>query len=188
MSFVEKVVECSNPTAECPNPERWQMYDSMSAEVEVLNFLGQLVKTIKPNLIVETGTHLGFSAEYMGFAMEGKGNLLTCEINPDLAFRATESIRVAGLSEVVDVICDSSLNLEVNENIDLLFCDSDHEIRIAEIEHFWDKLTPQSIIIVHDVNSGCHNEYRQRFIEWAKGRLSVVLFSTPRGLALCQKL
>ena len=31
--------EYSRPTPECPHPERWHMYDSMSAEVEVLDFL-----------------------------------------------------------------------------------------------------------------------------------------------------
>ena len=31
------------------------MYDSMTAEVEVLDFLEQLVNTVKPELIVETG-------------------------------------------------------------------------------------------------------------------------------------
>ena len=42
------VPEYHRATPECPHPERWSMYDSMTAEVEVLEFLRTLVTTIKP--------------------------------------------------------------------------------------------------------------------------------------------
>ena len=41
--------EYHRATPECPHPERWSMYDSMTAEAEVLEFLRTLVTTIKPN-------------------------------------------------------------------------------------------------------------------------------------------
>ena len=53
--------EYHRPTPECPNPERWSMYDSMTAEAEVLEFLRTLITTIKPNLVVETGSFLAVS-------------------------------------------------------------------------------------------------------------------------------
>ena len=37
--------EYHKPTPECPHPERWHMYDSMTAEVEVLDFLKSIVTT-----------------------------------------------------------------------------------------------------------------------------------------------
>ena len=37
--------EYHRATPECPHPERWSMYDSMTAEVEVLEFLRTLVTT-----------------------------------------------------------------------------------------------------------------------------------------------
>src|SRR5437899_12215624 len=48
--------EYHRATPECPHPERWSMFDSMTAEVEVLEFLRTTVTTIKPELVVETGT------------------------------------------------------------------------------------------------------------------------------------
>ncbi len=57
----ELQAEYHRPTPECPNPKRWQMYDSMTAEAEVLEFLRTLVTTIKPELVVETGSFLGVS-------------------------------------------------------------------------------------------------------------------------------
>ncbi|MGH9602716.1 MAG: prolipoprotein diacylglyceryl transferase family protein, partial [Terriglobales bacterium] len=53
--------EFHRATPECPHPERWRMYDSMTAEVEVLEFLKCLVTTVKPELVVETGSFLGVS-------------------------------------------------------------------------------------------------------------------------------
>src|SRR5580704_6750513 len=73
--------ESKAATPECPHPERWRMFDSMTAEVEVLEFLRTLVTTIKPNLVVETGTFMGVSTVWIAEAMRlnGVGRIVTCE-------------------------------------------------------------------------------------------------------------
>src|SRR3982075_1655219 len=73
--------EYHRPTPECPHPERWRMFDSMTAEVEVLEFLKCLVTTLKPRLVVETGTFLGISALWIaeGLQKNGFGRVVTCE-------------------------------------------------------------------------------------------------------------
>ncbi len=53
--------EYHRPTPECPHPELWKMLDSLTAEVEVLEFLKCLVATVNPRVVVETGTFLGIS-------------------------------------------------------------------------------------------------------------------------------
>ena len=60
------------------------MYDSMTAEVEVLEFLRTLVTTIKPNLVVETGTFMGVSTLWIAEAMRlnGFGRIISCEYDP----------------------------------------------------------------------------------------------------------
>ncbi len=55
--------EYHRATPECPHPERWSMFDSMTAEVEVLEFLRAVVTTIKPELVVETGAFSGISMD-----------------------------------------------------------------------------------------------------------------------------
>lgn len=83
----------------------------------------------------------------------------------------------------------SSLELEIKNEIDILFSDSLPEIRVKEIDRFWDRLSPQSLIVVHDVNSGDHHELRERVLRLdVERRLSVVMLPTPRGLAICQKI
>ena len=65
--------EYHRATPECPEPERWSMIDSMTAEVEVLEFIATLVTTIKPRLVVETGSFLGVSTEWIARGLERNG-------------------------------------------------------------------------------------------------------------------
>jgi len=184
------VPEIARSTAECPDPQLWQCYDAMSAEVEVLEFLFQLVRTTKPKLIVETGTFLGLAACYMGRALKqnGRGKLITCELDPNLFRQAAQIISLSAARDFVEVRHCSSLEMQVEGQIDILFSDSEPSIRADEIERFWDQIPYYGIIVVHDVNSGDHNELRQRILDFdRKGQLSVVLLPTPRGLAVCQK-
>ncbi len=183
--------EVSQPTAECPHPELWKMDDDNSAECEVADFIRSLVVAVKPDLVVETGTHLGRTAAKIAISLNynyvnvaaciaRKGKLITCD--PNFYQQAEDRLKVFG--EYVDYRHCSSLDLKVEGSIDILFCDSDPLIRLQEVEHFKNNLTPQSIILIHDVNTGCHNELRERVL---KSELSVVLLPTPRGLAICQK-
>ena len=184
------IAEVSSPTAECPEPNRWQCFDQHSAEVEVLDFLYSLVRTLKPRLVVETGSCRGLSACYIGKALRDneRGKLITCEIDRQLYDMARELIRKAQLTAQVDCVFESSLDLEIAEPIDLLFSDSVPEIRMQELDKFLPLLSPNAVILVHDVNSGYHNNLRTAILKQDKERrLSVVLLPTPRGLALCQK-
>src|SRR6266567_9598448 len=73
--------EYHRPTPECPHPERWHMYDSMTAEAEVLEFLRTLITTLKPALVVETGSFLGVSTLWIaeGLKANGFGKIVSCE-------------------------------------------------------------------------------------------------------------
>jgi hypothetical protein len=65
--------EYHRATPECPEPQLWSMIDSMTAEVEVLEFIATLVTTIKPRLVVETGSFLGVSTEWIARGLERNG-------------------------------------------------------------------------------------------------------------------
>src|SRR6202050_2774557 len=86
--------EYHRATPECPHPERWSMYDSMTAEVEVLEFLRTLVTTVKPSLVVETGTFLGVSTLWIAEALRinGFGRIVSCEYDPQVFAAAKEKI------------------------------------------------------------------------------------------------
>ncbi len=185
----ELLPEYHRATPECPHPERWSMYDSMTAEAEVLEFLSTLVTTIKPNLIVETGAFLGVSAVWMarGLKRNGFGRIVSCEFDPVVFAKAQEKIAASGVAEWIELRNASSLDMQASGMIDLFFSDSDLEIREQEIRRFLPQINPTGLILMHDASShpGLVREAALRME--AEGLISVVLLPTPRGLVVAQK-
>ena len=181
--------EYHRATPECPHPERWSMYDSMTAEVEVLEFLATLVTTVKPELIVETGAFLGVSAVWMARGLErnGFGKIVTCEFDPAVFVKAQEKIAASGLGRWIDLRNESSLTMQVPGTIDLFYSDSDLEIREQEVRRYLPQIRPTGLILMHDAAShpGLVREAALRLE--AEGLISVVLLPTPRGLVVAQK-
>src|SRR5436309_7524111 len=130
--------EYHQATPECPNPEKWRMYDSMTAEVEVLEFLKTLVTTVKPKLVVETGTFMGISTLWIaeGLKQNGFGKVITCEYDPVVFVKAKERIDRSGLTQWIEYRNESSLETQVNGTVDLLFSDSDPGLREQEVRRF----------------------------------------------------
>jgi predicted O-methyltransferase YrrM len=181
--------EYHRATPECPHPERWSMFDSMSAEVEVLEFIRTLVTTIKPDLVVETGTFSGISTLWIaeGLKANGRGRIISCEYDPKVFENARERIAKSGLAEWIELRNESSLEMKVEGTIDLFFSDSDMPIREQEVRRFLPQINPYGVILMHDASS-----HLKQVRDAAKklendGLISVVLLPTPRGLVVAQK-
>jgi len=182
--------EWVSPTPECPYPEQWRMLDAQSAEIEVLDFLQSLVMTIKPDLIVETGTFIGHSSISMakGLKANGFGRLITVEFDPAVCEKADQNIRAAGLDNWIEARCLSSLELTVDGEIDLLYSDSDLTIREAEVRRFLPQIRRGGLVVIHDASSSFHLVREAALRLQEEGLLSVLLLGTPRGLVIAQKL
>jgi prolipoprotein diacylglyceryl transferase len=181
--------EYHRATPECPHPERWRMFDTMTAEVEVLDFLKCLMTTVKPNLVVETGTFLAVSTIYMaeGLKQNGTGKIITCEPDKAVFAKAKEKIDSSGLRKFIDYRCESSLETKVSGTIDVLFCDSLPELREPEVRHFLPQINPNGLILMHDASSHLKTVREAALRLEAEGLVSVVLLPTPRGLVIAQK-
>ena len=181
--------EYTPATAECPHPELWKMYDSMSAEVEVLDFLKALVITLKPNLVVETGTFMGVStlAIAEGLRQNGFGRVITVEFDPKVFAKAQERFDASGLAPWIEARNHSSLDLQVDGTIDLLFSDSDINVREREVRRLLPQISPHGLILIHDASSHQKVVREAALRMEAEGLLSVVLVPTPRGLVLAQR-
>ncbi len=181
--------EYHRATPECPRPERWHMYDSMTAEVEVLEFLRMLTTTIKPELIVETGSFLGVSTLWFaeGLRSNGFGKIVSCELDPVVFASAQERVAGSDLKDWIDLRNESSLEMAVSGRIDLLFCDSDLPLREQEVKRFLPQVNPYGLILLHDASSHMHvvREAAKRMED--EGLLSCVFLPTPRGLVVAQK-
>jgi len=182
--------EYHRATPECPHPERWSMFDSMTAEAEVLELLRTVVTTIKPELVVETGTFSGISTLWIaeGLKANGRGRVVTCEFDPAVYENAKARIAASGLADWIELRNESSLDVKVEGTIDLLFSDSDLPIREQEIRRFLPQINPNGLILMHDASSHLKTVREAALKLEREGLVSVVLLPTPRGLVVAQKL
>ena len=181
--------EYHRATPECPHPERWSMYDSMTAEAEVLEFLRTLVTTTKPDLVVETGTFSGISTLWIAEALKrnGRGKVITCEFDPTVYAKAKARIADSGLSDWIECRNESSLDMKIEGTIDLFFSDSDMPVREQEVRRFLPQINPFGLIVMHDASSHLKIVRESALKLEREGLISVVLLPTPRGLVVAQK-
>lgn len=181
--------EYTAPSLECPEPRLWSMFEAMTAEKEVLDLLYSIVRALKPRIVVETGTFAGISSTYIARALieNGRGRLITCEMDPAAHAMAEKRFAEQGLTSHIDLRLSSSFDLELPETIDLLYCDSDVNVREEEVRRFIDRVSPFGLILMHDAGSH-YQVVRQGALRLEReGLISVVLLSTPRGLVIAQK-
>ena len=183
------VPEYHRATPECPYPERWSMYDSMTAEVEVLEFLRTLVTTIKPSIVVETGTFMGVSTLWIAEALQlnGFGRIISCEYDPKVFATAKEKIDASPFRDLIDLRNESSLEMNVDGTIDLFFSDSDMPIREQEVRRYLPQISPFGLILMHDASSHLKQVREAALKLEREGLISVVMLPTPRGLVVAQK-
>lgn len=181
--------EYHRATPECPHPERWHMFDSMTAEAEVLEFLRTLITTVKPELVVETGSFLGVSTLWIaeGLKANGFGKIISCEFDPLVFAKAKEKIAASDLSEWIELRNESSLEMQVDGTIDLLFSDSDMPIREAEVKRFLPQIRSTGLVLMHDASSHLKVVRDAAFKMESEGLLSCIFLPTPRGLVIAQK-
>lgn len=181
--------EYTPPTPECPHPELWRMVDSQSSEVEVIDFLKSLVTTVKPHLIVETGTFIGHSTIKMaeGLRANGFGRIITIEHDPEIFAKAKERIDSSGLGSWIEYRNESSLETRIDGTIDIFFSDSHLTIREQEIRRFLPQINPHGLILVHDASSHFQVVREAVLRLEQEGLISVVFLPTPRGLVIAQK-
>jgi predicted O-methyltransferase YrrM len=181
--------EYHRPTPECPHPDRWSMYDSMTAEFEVLEFLKTLVTTTKPELIVETGSFMGASTLWLaqGLKENGFGKIVSCEYDPVVFAKAQDKVNQSSVKDWIDLRNESSLDMKVDGQIDLLFSDSDMPIREQEVRRYLPQVNPYGLILMHDASSHLQQVRDAALKLEREGLISVVLLPTPRGLVVAQK-
>lgn len=191
-----------------PGDHGFEMFNDAGTEIETAEFLYGFVKLIKPDLILETGTHLGISSTYMGLACQSnnKGNIVSYEINGGLKRQAEALWHEAGLSVgsggTVQCILLSALKAKCEHPIDFLFLDSEPGLRFDEFVKFWPLVRPGGFIGVHDLHPHLGHEGHtvNGMYDWPYGdfrkkigglilshEVQTFHFTTPRGFVLFQK-
>jgi cephalosporin hydroxylase len=123
----------------------------------------EIVHSLKPGLIIETGTAFGGSATYLGWLLdrEGRGQVVSVDIaardtppHPRVTYISGSSTDPAIVERVAGMIT-------AGEPV-MVILDSDHSERHVydELQAYADMVTPGSYLIVEDTNVNGHPAHR----------------------------
>jgi predicted O-methyltransferase YrrM len=145
-----------------------------------LDFLYTLVRLIKPQRVLETGTWLGRSAIAIASALRdnGIGHLFTIELNGEAAETAARNIDEEGLTTFVTLHVANSLIIELSDTYELASFDSDTALHVAEFSRFYDRLEPGAIVLFHDTTGFSDGVTDLQNM----GMLEGICLPTPRGM------
>jgi predicted O-methyltransferase YrrM len=128
-----------------------QYRDGASLVPEEGELLYALVRCIKPEVCVETGTHKTLSTHYIAKALEhnNKGHVWTCD---PFDWEQESNLRSSPLKSRITYQKIKGIDLQIDKPIDFFFCDGYHEKEevLAEIDYFLPKMSEHGIIVFHD--------------------------------------
>lgn len=202
MKITDELIQKSNgliglhPEVNDWTGKNFVMFDDGGVELEVGEFLYGLVRVLKPEKILETGTYTGISAMYMaqGLKDNGMGDIVSLEVDRTHKERAEELWRRVGLSEYARSQLESSEHFESKDEYDLLFLDSEPQYRFGELVKFFPHLKPGGYVFIHDLHRHMSQQPNEKFFGWPFGALPTEIenwvkdgqlrpfhFPTPRG-------
>ena len=200
--FEDKLVGTHKTEPEALNfGNSYRMWNDGSPEIEVLEFLYAMVRILKPKAVLETGTYKGWSAAYMaqGLQDNGSGDITTIEYNSILIKEAEELWGKLGVLSWIESIQGLSYNFKTNNIYDLIFLDTEPDVRFKEMELFYPNLKEGGYLFIHDLSrdmsQNTHNPDHPQVDPWPfgpfpqsmkdkikTGELVKFHFPTPRGL------
>ncbi len=77
--------------------------------------------------------------------------------------------------------------MKISGTIDILFSDSDQNIREQEVRRFLPQVNPNGLILIHDASSHQKTVREAALRLESEGLISALLLPTPRGLVVAQK-
>ena len=173
------------------------MQDPTGIAIEEGEFLYGMVRMVKPISILETGTNIGVSAQYMALALRdnGFGHLTTIEKDGTVAQRAKDKFDTMSLSSFVTVATTTTYEfferLHPDATYDFLWLDTELKERYNELVTLFPRVTPGGIICIHDLWCLDHHWYGgvpNQMKQWFKnGDLRGLTFKTDHGVSVFQK-
>jgi predicted O-methyltransferase YrrM len=185
--------------------QNYSMFNTGGTEVEVAEFLHGVIRMMKPDLVLETGTHLGISSSYIAHAMDqnNRGQVFTFEVIPELQNSAKELWNDLSLSNrIVSHLMDAATFDAGESMFDILFLDSEPHLRFDEFNKFWPNLRDGGLVIIHDLHPSLghsgqtvngvydwpYGDFRDKIGHYIKNHdVQIISFPTPRGLTMFQK-
>jgi predicted O-methyltransferase YrrM len=120
--------------------------------------LAELVREVKPGLVVEVGTAIGYSGLWIADALRGlgRGRLITLEIEPDRAAQAGQNFKRASLEHLItQYVGDARKEIKkVAGPVDLLFLDGGFENYYPCLMNVREQLSPNALLVADNAGIG----------------------------------
>lgn len=194
---VHKEAEFSSDT------KGYSAFNDAGIEIETGEFLYALTRLLKPQAVLETGTHQGIGASYMGQALKdnGFGKLTTVEFLQPHYDVAVERMKKLELTDFVECVKADAASLYPPAEgavpiYDLILLDTEPQTRFMELIEFERVLLPGGFVFIHDLHRHMGQQPNpEHGFGWPFGELPPAIkwlvqkdvlrpfhFATPRGL------
>lgn len=168
---------------------KFSAFNDAGVECEVGEFLYALARLLKPQRILETGTHLGISAMYFAQAIadNGFGMVDTFEIIPEHHRAANARFANADLSQYINSHLGDVAKWSPAPDVQfkLMLLDTEPQLRFGELTRFFDYLSPRGIVLIHDLHPHMGQvDNSEHGFAWPWGKLPAMMVELVRGGAL----
>jgi caffeoyl-CoA O-methyltransferase len=115
--------------------------------------LSMLSKMIRPRLVLEIGTYLGYSALCLAEGLAENGRLITLDVNEETNEVAKSFVERTEFAEAIEFRLGDALELipAIEETPDLVFIDADKENYSNYYRLVMERLRPGGVIIADNV-------------------------------------
>lgn len=162
--------------------------------------LSMLSHMIKPKVVLEIGTYLGYSALCLAEGLADGGKVITLDIQEDSNRVAREFVAKTEFNDRIEFLLGPATDLipNLNETFDLVFIDADKPNYSNYYNLVFDKVRPGGFIIADNVlwsgkvieaekdeNTQALHDFNKRVL--ADDRVANVLLSIRDGLMVVRK-
>ncbi|MBI2051426.1 O-methyltransferase [Candidatus Roizmanbacteria bacterium] len=111
--------------------------------------LVKIIKKYKPERILEVGTCVGYSAILMSRDLPKTGNIVTIEIDPEVARTAQENIIKARAHKKIEIVIGDAIDAipTLEGPFDLLFLDAAKDKYLNYLKQAESKLSPDAVVV-----------------------------------------
>jgi hypothetical protein len=133
---------------------KYSAFNDAGIECETGEFMYSMVRILKPDNVLETGSHYGVGASYIGMALldNGFGHLDTIEFIPEIHDVAKARINRLGLNNFVTCHLGDVAAFAPPTKYKFILLDTEPQTRFRELIKFYEYLEPGGFVFIHDLH------------------------------------
>ena len=130
--------------------------------------LVDLIRRYKPKRVLEVGTLVGYSAIFMGKELESDDEIISIEIDEDMAKIARENIARAEITARIEVLVGDALKVipRLNKEFDMVFLDASKDEYLDYLKLVEDKLHKGTVIVAD--NAGTSARMMRNYLDYVR--------------------